>query len=108
MTLGQEIFNGDSITITQVARERNLDPSTILRWVMKGLPTPADGRVRIRLEASMLGSKWVTSRAALARFADALAAPPPVSQPTIIRQPDRRTRQSARAAEVLKNQFQIG
>jgi hypothetical protein len=44
--------------------------STILRWVLRGAKAP-DGTV-VRLEACRLGSRWLTSREALQRFADRL------------------------------------
>jgi hypothetical protein len=44
--------------------------STLLRWITSGAKTP-DGRT-IRLQALRLGGRWVTSREALQRFAEAL------------------------------------
>lgn len=51
---------------------RSTNPSTIWRWVRTGA-LAADGR-RVRLEAVRLGSRWLTSVEALARFAEALTA----------------------------------
>jgi hypothetical protein len=44
--------------------------STILRWIQKGAKAP-DGTT-LRLEAVRLGGRWMTSAAALQRFAEAL------------------------------------
>jgi hypothetical protein len=44
--------------------------STILRWVLRGARSPS-GEV-VRLEACRIGSRWMTSREALQRFADRL------------------------------------
>lgn len=41
-------------------------PATLSRWIGQGIRL-ADG-TRLRLEAITIGSKWVTSRAALIRF----------------------------------------
>lgn len=43
---------------------------TLIRWVNDGVPGP-DGR-KVRLEAIRLGNRWMTTRAALQRFAEAL------------------------------------
>ncbi len=44
--------------------------STLIRWVTSGVKAPG-GQI-VRLEALRLGGKWVTSREALQRFAEAL------------------------------------
>src|SRR5262245_12476114 len=44
--------------------------STVLRWILVGSKAP--GGRQVRLEALRLGGKWVTSREALQRFAEAL------------------------------------
>jgi hypothetical protein len=44
--------------------------STILRWILKGSKGP--GGHLIRLEAMRVGGRWMTSAAALQRFAEAL------------------------------------
>ncbi len=68
--------------------------STILRWIIDGSRAP-DGS-RVRLEAVRLGGKWVTSAAALQRFAERLT-PRPADTPEA---PARRTPgQRRRAAE---------
>jgi hypothetical protein len=44
--------------------------STLLRWIQKGVKT-LDGSI-VRLRASRLGSRWITSREAIAEFMEAL------------------------------------
>jgi hypothetical protein len=44
--------------------------STVLRWILRGAKAP-DGTT-VRLEGLRLGGRWMTSRAALQRFAEAL------------------------------------
>jgi hypothetical protein len=51
-------------------RGRQPHLSCLLRWITKGSRSP-DGR-RVRLEAVRLGGRWITSREALTRFAEAL------------------------------------
>jgi hypothetical protein len=71
--------------------------STVLRWITDGVKAP-DGSL-VRLEALRLGSRWVTSREALQRFAERLtprqddAQPPP--------SPTARRKAAARDAAVL-------
>jgi hypothetical protein len=66
----REVADGDVIGTTQLARRQCLGPSTVFRWIIKGLPAAAGGRVR--LEAVRRGRKWFTSHAALRRFFAAL------------------------------------
>jgi len=42
-------------------------PSTVLRWVLRGVPRPGGGD-RVRLEAFRLGNRWMTSMEAFERF----------------------------------------
>ena len=74
--------------------------STLLRWITTGSAAP-DGS-RVRLEGVRLGSRWMTSAAALARFAETLTprlAKVPGSSP---RSPTKRRRESDRAAADLE------
>jgi hypothetical protein len=71
-----------------------------VRWITSGAKSPT-GEV-VRLEAVRLGGRWVTSAAALQRFAerltprlDAGAAPAP-------RTPTQRARAAAKAAAALE------
>ena len=49
-----------------------LHPATLTRWIIRGVR--ALGGQRVRLEAIRVGCRWLTSEAALARFAEALGA----------------------------------
>ena len=74
--------------------------STLLRWITRGAKTPS-GEIA-RLEALRLGSRWVTSAAALQRFAAALTPPlsdAPTSAPP---SPAARKRASEKAEAELK------
>jgi hypothetical protein len=74
--------------------------STLLRWILSGVRTPAGDRVR--LEALRIGGRWITSREALQRFAVRLtpvASEGPAGAPP--RTAGQRERSAARAAEEL-------
>lgn len=73
-----------------------LHPATITRWIMKGARA-LDGR-RVTLEAVRLGSRWLTSEAALARFVAALGERPDNAP---IRSPAAHSRASESAARHL-------
>ena len=75
-----------------------LHPATLTRWILKGVRA-VDGR-RVRLEAIRVGCRWLTSEAALQRFADALSNPPADDTPT--RTPTVRQRASERADAELR------
>jgi len=104
-----EIQSGEGLSLSAAGRlfpghrgGRAVDPSTVFRWVTKG--TTAGGRT-VRLEAVRAGSRWLTSRSAVARFVAALtdaaapaAAPPPVTS----RSPSARQRAAAKAAAALQ------
>ena len=76
--------------------------STILRWIQKGAKSPT-GEV-VRLEAVRLGSKWITSREALARFTQRLTPSLSTTAPAQAapRSPSARSRASERAAQRLE------
>jgi hypothetical protein len=81
-------------------RDRPMSLSCVFRWVLHGVRGP-DGKV-IRLEALRLGGRWLTSREALQRFAEAQtpcldgAHDSPAPRP-----PSTRQRASERAAAEL-------
>jgi hypothetical protein len=61
------------ISLSQVARNmppfrscRPVNPSTVLRWIIKG--ARLSGGERVRLEALRLGGRWLTSMEAVGRF----------------------------------------
>src|SRR5260370_34497545 len=94
------------ISLAQAARrlpagrlDRPVSPETLTRWIIKGVPLP-DGRVD-KLDGVRLGSRWITSEEAVARF---VAAQTPdvdraMDPPKPVRPNDRA---AARAGERLK------
>ena len=77
-----------------------LHPSTLVRWITRGVKL-ADGR-RVRLEAARVGAKFVTSKEAVLRF---VAAQTEAGNPTgadAPRTPAARTRASEKAAAELE------
>jgi hypothetical protein len=102
-------MNGEPlIALTQAARKypghrgaARLHPATLTRWILAGVRAP-DGR-RVRLEAVRVGCRWLTSEAALARFAAALT-PRPGGHPAAaaeVRTPHQRDRAADQAAAAL-------
>ena len=76
-----EIQSGGGLSLSAAGRlfpghrgNKAVDPSTVFRWVTRGLPSP-DGQV-VRLEAVRVGGRWLTSRGAVARFVAALTPAP--------------------------------
>jgi hypothetical protein len=72
-----DFTNEQTITLAEAAAlvppsrgARTTNIATILRFILKGSKDPSG--VRVRLEAARIGGKWVTSRQALQRFAEAL------------------------------------
>jgi hypothetical protein len=102
-----DITSDDVLTLTQACailpRGRNSSRphlSTILRWILHGAPS-LDGR-RVRLSAVGCGGKWITSRAALREFTEALT--PRHDDATLpARTPTARRRGNALAAKRLEN-----
>jgi hypothetical protein len=78
---------------------RPVSLSCVLRWVLDGVKLP-DGR-RVRLEAIRLGGRWLTSREALQRFAEAQTPNPDLSTQELPRTQTSRRRASDRAAKEL-------
>jgi hypothetical protein len=103
-----EIIAGDALGMGAAARmlpahrgEGTARPSTIWRWIVQGVRTP-DGST-VKLEASRVGGRWLTSRAALARFSAALT---PVSPGTATTPHRSRTPLARRkAAEAAANEL---
>jgi len=62
------------ITLQEAADTARVTFPTVLRWVQQGAPSPA-GR-KIHLEAVRLGGRWMTSQAAIQRFAERLTPRP--------------------------------
>jgi hypothetical protein len=73
--------------------------STLLRWILNGARGPSGARVR--LEAVRLGGRWMTSREALQRFAEALTPKHQEPGAPTVRTPGARQRAADRAAAHL-------
>ncbi len=85
--------------IPPARRGKKTHLSTLLRWILHGARGPAGAIVR--LEGIRIGGRWMTTREALQRFAEALTprldAPPPLTPRT----PTARQRAGERAAREL-------
>jgi len=77
---------------------KRLHPATLTRWILNGVKA-VDGH-RVKLEARRYGCRWLTSEAALQRFADALSASPEERTPA--RSPSVRQTASERAEDELR------
>lgn len=75
--------------------------STVLRWVLDGVKLPGKEE-RVKLEASRLGGRWITSVEAIHRFMENLTPVLDDSKPAVSRTPTARTRASERAARALE------
>jgi hypothetical protein len=73
---------------------------TVLRWILDGAKGPSGEQVR--LEALRIGNRWMTSRQAIQRFAEALTPRLSDSRPPVPRTPTARSRAAARAARELE------
>jgi hypothetical protein len=73
--------------------------STVLRWIIDGARTPC-GNV-VKLEGIRLGGRWLTSKQALQRFAEALTPDLFAENPHAPRSPGARQRASERAEQEL-------
>jgi hypothetical protein len=103
-TLLAEILAGDALSLGAVGRllparsgKGRVCPSTVWRWAHHGTRTP-DGRL-VRLEVARVGERWLTSRAAVERYIQALTVLP-AEAPT--RTPAARRTASERAAARLR------
>src|SRR5262245_25229196 len=105
INLAAEIASGDVVPLIKVARRYAVNPSTVFRWVTKGLPSGCG--IRVRLEAIKRGKCWITSEAAMRRFFAALPAsvPNPVSQP--VRSSKKRDQDCANAKKRLAEKYGI-
>ncbi len=103
-----EIQSGEGLSLSAAGHmfpahrgKGTVDPSTVFRWVTKGMRT-ANGW-RVKLEAVRVGGRWLTSRGAVARFVAALttaADPNPTAAP--LRSPTARNKASEQADQQLK------
>jgi hypothetical protein len=74
-----EIQSGEGLSLSGAGRlfpghrgGKSVDPSTVFRWVTKG--TRATGGCAVKLEAVRVGTRWLTSKGAVARFVFALTS----------------------------------
>lgn len=105
-----EILAGEGIGMGAAARllpsfrgEGRACPSTIWRWISKGHRLPC-GEV-FHLEAARVAGRWLTSRAAIARFMTVLtdaALPDPPSPPRVKQSEAARLARARAAGERLK------
>jgi hypothetical protein len=100
-----EVLAGDRVSTTELSSEHKTAPSTIFRWIQRGLPDGCGGR--IFLEAFRRGKIWLTSRAAVARFFERLPQSQGASAPTAPRTPSKRDRDSGRAQKALQEVYGI-
>jgi hypothetical protein len=85
--------------IPPARRGRPCSFQCILRWALEGAKAPSGERVK--LEAVRLGSRWVTSREAIQRFAEALTPRPTSDSPQT-----RTLRRRRRAAEKAEKELE--
>jgi hypothetical protein len=105
-----EIQSGEGLSLSAAGRlfpghrgGASVDPSTVFRWVTKGTKT-ARGQV-VKLEAVRVGTRWLTSRGAVARFVAALTAASdsaPAAAPPTTRTPAARRRAVEKAVTTLE------
>jgi hypothetical protein len=103
-----DLRNEEPITLAAAARMfpptrqgRPISLSAVFRWIADGIKGP-DGK-RIRLEAARVGGRWLTSVAALERFAKAQTPQFGAEETkTKIRTPGQRQRASEAAAKELE------
>jgi Protein of unknown function (DUF1580) len=106
-----EIQSGEGLSLSAAGRlfpghrgGASVDPSTVFRWVTKGTRT-ARGQT-VKLEAVRVGTRWLTSRGAVARFVAALTAAsdstPAATAPPTSRSTEARRRAVAKAVATLE------
>lgn len=104
----QEVAAGGGLSPAQTAKrfpsiksrddETRVNPSTVWRWITRGLKLP-DGR-RVKLEAVRMGASYLTSEQAILRFIQAQQRDAdPIVPPRTHKQ---RTRSAARAGAELE------
>jgi hypothetical protein len=88
------------IRLEVAARQVGHNFSTVFRWIVDGVKA-YDGSL-VRLEAVRLGRKWVTSQAALQRFAERLTPDLGAHRSPTPRPPAKRQRASEAAGQKLQ------
>jgi hypothetical protein len=95
-----DLSSEELIRLEEAAQICRTHFSTVYRWVLKGVPGSSGSRVR--LEALRLGAKWVTTRSALQRFAEATTPRPPAESVSLPRATAKRRADSERAEKELE------
>ena len=102
-----EIVAGNGITLGEAARllpahrgSGRASPSTLWRWVISGAKA-ADGST-VKLEAAKFGGRHLTTRHALARFAERLSASAEVIAPRPVPSAERLRKRGEAASARLK------
>jgi hypothetical protein len=94
-----DITKEEPIRLEQIAAHLKVHVSTVYRWCLKGTRSPSGALVH--LEALRVGSRWVSSLAAVERFAERTT--PNVAEPAATpRSASRRQRASELAASRLE------
>ncbi len=102
-----EILSGDALGLSDAAAlfpgtrgEGRMCSSTVWRWIATG--ARAVGGEVVKLEAARIGTRWLTSRAALARFSAALT---PSAEPETAAVPKRAPKARSRAADAASKRL---
>ncbi|MFO0822511.1 MAG: hypothetical protein U0792_05225 [Gemmataceae bacterium] len=98
------------LTISQVCRRipgargnDRVTPSTITRWILSGCP--ARNGVRVKLQATRAGGRWLVGQKSLDAFFLALAATDAVPQSPTIQQKPRSEAQRQAASEAAAKEL---
>lgn len=91
------------LTIAQAAKfyPRKTHTTTIIRHVTRGIKTPAGV---VKLEATRLGGRWVTTREAIDRFCERLTA----SHGAVLAEPTETKKASTAKAKAFLKSLGIG
>jgi hypothetical protein len=94
------------IIATAPGRAGRLAPSTVTRWICKGVALPTGGRVRLR--ATRLASRWLIAPADWHAFLEAMtAAHVPAGDAPAPRTPNQQRRAAASAGDALAAEFGV-
>ena len=90
------LFGETRLPIGQAAKEANVSPASIRRWILKGLQG-------VRLESYLMGGRRVTSRKALHRFFAGVTAAADRSRPAVAVASDQQARTTRADAAGRRN-----
>src|SRR5438552_644314 len=100
LTTERAITLADAAALLPPGRNgRPVTASCVLRWVLRGVRVRG-ARERVRLEALRIGGRWLTSKEAMQRFAEAQT--PIINDAAPIRTPAARSRASDHADRQLR------